>query len=621
MKVTFFKDVFDKNAPHHVGIMTALDRIKTGQSKTTIEKVRDGDKESKKNLPVVCFSGEFSSRADDALFEHSGLVVLDFDHIDVAQAKSALATDSHVFSCWTSPSGDGLKALVRITNPERHRDHFRALRTYFHKQYDLEVDDSGINESRACFESYDPDLILNPDAKKFGAFATEKSEQVQEARVGEFTDYMKLNLACRVVRQADDGQKHAALLKAAKLVGGYVSAGRIEEEEAVRVLFREICKRDIDSEAAAMTTIRQALEVGKKMPIREIIDNEQEAQRELLINDGDMSFISSDDEDFRWIDDYANGKIPVGLDTGDNKLDEYFRYKKEFVIINGHSNVGKTTMAMYMMVNSAVRHGWKWVVYSSENRTASLKMALMQFAVNRAIGDLNYEQRKDAYKWVNDHFTIISNNQVYSYSDILVFLEKIVRQQECDAVFVDPYNSLKIELTGNGNSHDYHYQAASEFLTFSTANNVAVWLNMHAVTEAQRRKGDDGLPVAPYAEDTEGGGKFVNRADCFITIHRKVQAPDHNVKKTTEVHIRKVRETETGGQPTPIDDPITFTMNTSHTAFRINTTGNELFQSVDKEFDKYKKFNMPSNDLFLNNSDVTSPSEATKERDFEAEVR
>ena len=245
----------------------------------------------------------------------------------------------------------------------------------------------------------------------------------------------------------------------------------------------------------------------------------------------------------------------------------------------------------------------------------------MQFAVNRAIGDLNYEQRKDAYKWVNDHFTIISNNQVYSYSDILVFLEKIVRQQECDAVFVDPYNSLKIELTGNGNSHDYHYQAASEFLTFSTANNVAVWLNMHAVTEAQRRKGDDGLPVAPYAEDTEGGGKFVNRADCFITIHRKVQAPDHNVKKTTEVHIRKVRETETGGQPTPIDDPITFTMNTSHTAFRINTTGNELFQSVDKEFDKYKKFNMPSNELFLNNSDVTSPSEATKERDFEAEVR
>jgi len=599
MKVTFFKDVFDKNAPHHVNVTTALERIKTGQSKTTIDEVRSGNKDAKKKLPVVCFSGEFAARADEALFEHSGLVVLDFDHIDVTQAKSALATDAYVYSCWVSPSGDGLKALVKISNPERHRDHFRALRTYFHKQYDLEVDESGINESRACFESYDPDIIVNPESQKFGAFASEKSEQIQEARVGAVTDYMKLNLAARMIRQADDGDKHNMLLKASRLMGGYVAAGRIEEEEAVRVLFREICKRDIDSEDAAMTTIRQALEVGKRDPIKDVIGAEQDATRELLINDGDMSFISSDDEDFRWIDDYANGKIPVGLNTGDDNLDKYFRYKKEFVIINGHSNVGKTTMALYLMVNSSVRHGWRWVVYSSENRTASLKMTLMQFAVNRKIGDMNYDQRKTAYKWVNEHFTVISNNQVYSYSDIILFLEKIIRQQDVDAVFVDPYNSLKLELSGNANPHDYHYEAASHFLTFSTTNNIAVWLNMHAVTEAQRRKGDDGLPVAPYAEDTEGGGKFVNRADCFITIHRKVQAPDHNIKKTTELHVRKVRETETGGQPTPIDDPITFTMNTSHTAFRISSTGEELFQTVDKEFDNYKQFNMPLNMSFL----------------------
>ena len=599
MKVTFFKDVYDKNAPHHANVMTALERIKTGQSKTTIDEVRSGNKEAKKKLPVVCFSGEFAARADEALFEHSGLVVLDFDHVDVAQAKGALATDAYVYSCWVSPSGDGLKALVKISNPERHRDHFRALRTYFHKQYDLEVDESGINESRACFESYDPDIIVNPESQKFGAFASEKSEQIQEARVGAVTDYMKLNLAARMIRQADDGDKHNMLLKASRLVGGYVAAGRIEEEEAVRVLFREICKRDIDSEDAAMTTIRQALEVGKRDPIKDVIGAEQDATRELLINDGDMSFISSDDEDFRWIDDYANGKIPIGLNTGDDNLDKYFRYKKEFVIINGHSNVGKTTMALYLMVNSSVRHGWRWVVYSSENRTASLKMTLMQFAVNRKIGDMNYDQRKTAYKWVNEHFTVISNNQVYSYSDIILFLEKIIRQQDVDAVFVDPYNSLKLELSGNANPHDYHYEAASHFLTFSTTNNIAVWLNMHAVTEAQRRKGADGLPVAPYAEDTEGGGKFVNRADCFITIHRKVQAPDHNIKKTTELHVRKVRETETGGQPTPIDDPITFTMNTSHTAFRTNSSGEELFQTVDKEFDNYKQFNMPLNMSFL----------------------
>ena len=249
-------------------------------------------------------------------------------------------------------------------------------------------------------------------------------------------------------------------------------------------------------------------------------------------------------------------------------------------------------MMLYLMVNSSIRHDWKWVVYSSENRTASLKMQLMQFAANRRIGEMTYDQRKISYKWVNDHFTVISNNQVYTYSDILIFLEKILRNKPYDAVLIDPYNSLKLENSGYGNSHDYHYQAASEFLTFAKANDVAVWLNMHAVTEAQRRKGQDGLPVAPYAEDTEGGGKFVNRSDCFITIHRKVQAPDNNLKKTTEFHVRKVREVETGGQPTPLDEPITFVMDTSMTSFRLNTTGEKLFQPISNEFSKYSSFNL-----------------------------
>ena len=96
------------------------------------------------------------------------------------------------------------------------------------------------------------------------------------------------------------------------------------------------------------------IEKGKQMPIRDIIDEEKSVQREMLLNDGDMSFISSDDEDFRWIDDFSQGKIEIGLDTGDPKLDEYFRYKKEFVIVNGHSNVGKTTTMLYLIANSAV---------------------------------------------------------------------------------------------------------------------------------------------------------------------------------------------------------------------------------------------------------------------------
>ena len=565
-------------------------RIQQGHSKKLIREVRKGNKEKKIKLPVICFSGEFSSRTDEGLFEHSEFIILDFDHVDVKTTKTALATDDFIYSCWVSPSGDGIKALVRLTNPERHRDHFRALITYFNRQYGLEVDESGINESRACFESWDPDIIIKDEYKKFGAFTTEHAEAQTPVNASySYTDYMKLNLAARMIRNAKDGEKWVTLNKAAMLCGGYIAAGRMEEEEVFRILFREIEKREIDSEDHAKQTIIAGVEKGKALPIKEVINSEKSAQRELLINDGDMSFISSDDEDFRWIDDYSQGKIAIGLDTGDANLDKFFRYKKEFVIINGHSNVGKTTTALYLIANSVMRHKWKWVIYSSENRTASVKMHLMQFATDKKVQDMNYAQRRASYKWVQEHFTIINNNQVYSYSDIILFMEKVMRQQPVDAIFVDPYNSLRLDMTNsNIGVHDYHYEAASQFLTFSKSHDVAVWLNMHAFTEGQRRKGPDGLPVAPYAEDTEGGGKFVNRADCFLTLHRKVQSTDYNIRKLSELHVRKVREVETGGEPTPIDEPYKILMNLSHTGFISWLDKKPLFKSIDLQADKQK---------------------------------
>lgn len=597
MKVTIFKNVYDKTNPHHIALETALQRIQTGKSSTLVSDVRNGDKEKKKELPVVCFSGEFSSRSDDALFEHSGFLVLDFDHVDVDSTKAALGMDDFIHSCWTSPSGNGIKALVHITNPERHRDHFRALVKYFERTHGLELDESGINESRACFESYDPEIIIKDDYNKFGHFTTEHAEaQTPTNEAYDYTDYMKLNLAARMIRQAKDGEKWITLNRASILCGGYVAAGRMEEEEVLRVLFREVCKREVDNEDHAKQTIIAGVEKGKQMPIRDIIDEEKSAQREMLLSDGDMSFISSDDEDFRWIDDFSQGKIEIGLDTGDPKLDEFFRYKKEFVIVNGHSNVGKTTTMLYLIANSSIRHDWKWVIYSSENRTASVKMQLMQFAMDKKVADMTYAERKQAYKWVQEHFTIINNNQIYSYSDIILFMEKVMRQQPVDAIFVDPYNSLKLDMKGSGiGVHDYHYEAASEFLTFSKANDVAVWLNMHAVTEAQRRKGPDGLPVAPYAEDTEGGGKFVNRADCFMTIHRKVQAMDHDIRKLSELHVRKVREVETGGSPTPLEDPYCLQMNLSHTGFTNRLGQRAMFKPITFE----ESTQMPINMSFL----------------------
>jgi hypothetical protein len=354
------------------------------------------------------------------------------------------------------------------------------------------------------------------------------------------------------------------------LCGGYIAAGRMEEDEALRVMERELVRKDVQDIDLARKTMADGINQGKTMPIREIIDDENKIKREFRINDGDMSFISSDATDLEWINDFATGKIEKGLTTGLTNLDKYYLFKKEFTIINGHSNVGKTTMALYLMVTASVLHKWRWIIYSSENKTAAVKMRLMEFLVDVPVSDMHYEERVAAYKWVNKHFTIINNNQVYSYTDLIVFAEKLIRQEPYDGILIDPYNSLKTTISKNAqlSSHEYHYEAASELLTFSVNNNMAVWLNTHSVTEAQRIKGPDGLPVAPSAAMTEGGGKFVNRADSFITFHRKTQSNDYDIRQRTEIHVRKQRNQETGGQPTPWDDPVVLEINSSRTGFR-----------------------------------------------------
>lgn len=585
-RVTIYPTIFRPQEAHITTLDTVLTRIKTGKpgSLEKVTLVRAGDKSIKQELPAVCFSGVFEKgkRTDDSLLYHSGLIVLDFDHVDVGRAKSALAGDKYIMACWESPSGDGVKALVEVTNTERHRDHYRSLTRYFSDQYALELDSTGENESRACFESYDPDIVIKTEYERYGGMLSEHSQNQEVRSLGGWTDFQKVNIAAMMIAKADDGEKHNILVKASTLMGGYIESGIVEEDVARWVLQREIQKRDIDSLEGALKAIDDGIRKGKQLPISEVINTEERIRREMKLNDGDMSFISSDDVDFDWIEEYVDGNIPLGLSTGNSFVDEHFVFKKEFVMINGHSNIGKTTFALWMMVASAMNHDWRWVIYSSENRTAAVKMKLMTFALNKKLTSTTFQERKAARKWVEDHFIVIDNSKTYSYMDIILFCEKVHRQQPIDGLFVDPYNSLKIEMSaGRGvGPHEYHYEAASEFLTFSNNMEVAVWVNAHSITESQRRKGDDGLQIAPYAEDTEHGGKWVNRADCFITLHRKIQHPDVLQRRCIEMHVRKVREVDTGGKPTPFLEPLMFEFNSTQSGFGLMGPQPKLFENL-----------------------------------------
>tara|TARA_R110002167_G_C12690464_1_gene652369 strand:+ start:566 stop:2980 length:2415 start_codon:yes stop_codon:yes gene_type:complete len=169
--ITIFKNIRETSTPFFRDVLFVLDRIKDGKHQELIKSIRcESDKtkrnELKKNLPAICFSGKFSKRSDDSLIEHSGLMCLDFDgydtEADMLAEKQRLIDDKYVMSVFVSPSGNGLKALIKIpSDPENHKRYFDALGEYYNSE---QFDVTSKNVSRVCYESYDPEVYMNLDS-------------------------------------------------------------------------------------------------------------------------------------------------------------------------------------------------------------------------------------------------------------------------------------------------------------------------------------------------------------------------------------------------------------------------------------------------------------------------
>ena len=171
--VTIFQNIRETDTPFFRDVHIILDRIKDGVGATKelvkkirLEKRKPERQELKKQLPAICFSGTFNKRTDASLLEHSGLICLDFDGYlkqkELLQDKEGLSKNKYVFSVFISPSGNGLKVLVKIpADAESHTLYFNSLDKYFNSPY---FDKTSKNLSRVCYESYDPLIAVNENS-------------------------------------------------------------------------------------------------------------------------------------------------------------------------------------------------------------------------------------------------------------------------------------------------------------------------------------------------------------------------------------------------------------------------------------------------------------------------
>lgn len=189
-QITIFRNIKDTKAPFYRDVGLILDRIKQGTSKELIKRIRAEKnkkirQELKAQLPAICFSGVFTKRTDTSIKEHSGLICLDFDGYDsrrdMLQDKEKFTKSNYVYSVFISPSGIGLKVLVKIPqDADNHVNYFNSLKNHFDNP---KFDVTSKNVSRVCYESYDALLYINENSSVW-----DKIEEIEYEERHKFRD-------------------------------------------------------------------------------------------------------------------------------------------------------------------------------------------------------------------------------------------------------------------------------------------------------------------------------------------------------------------------------------------------------------------------------------------------
>lgn len=187
-----FKNILISNSDKYyqplssIKLIDALCEIKDGTYFDLITDLRNTDDDElwskkKTNLPFYIFAGEFFERKDTKIKNYSYICVLDFDDLDVSiieTIKNELFKNKYIFAIWISPSGTGLKALIRfdlsninIVNTSDfeiiHKEAYCQFRKSVSFYNNIQLDTTGSNISRMCYVSYDPNLLIKETFSPF----------------------------------------------------------------------------------------------------------------------------------------------------------------------------------------------------------------------------------------------------------------------------------------------------------------------------------------------------------------------------------------------------------------------------------------------------------------------
>lgn len=548
--VTVFKSLFEKT-PHYVNESVIFERIRTGGNyKDLVNQIRGSDdseqrNELKKQLWVILWSGKFKERRASELIEYSHLICLDFDHVDVVKVKSQLKVKPYVHACFISPSGDGVKAIIKVSS-KNHGGHYKALCKELPG-----IDQSGKDVSRACFGSYDPDIYINPHAEIY--------TKVVENATTDQQKYDKLK-----VWLANKGEKFVSGNRnnfLAKLAGACNRFG-LSIDFTLDTLIKDFCNTDSEfTTREADAVVRKIYENYKDQhdtaSFDETIDEAKMVDDILAVEIKTHDIILVDDVKIDLMRDYDEG-TPMGNSTYFPTLDNHFRFLKgEITTLTGHASLGKTAMLTQLLIIRAALANEKFALLSMEQyppiyfykeiaRTLIGK-PIEKGSPNR-MSRVEYER---ALEWINEHFYFIYPEKDAPTPEWTLgrFYEAVVKYG-VDGCVVDPYNSQSHNVRDSGGRDDkYISQMLNQSQRFALTNNIYYFTVAHPRGIG---KNDDGTFKEPTADEISGGPVWFQRSDNVLVYHRPSMPVDYRDPHCT-LRSAKIKKQTVNGKPGIVD--------------------------------------------------------------------
>lgn len=560
MVCTIFKNIFSKQ-PYYVSVSDALKRIEVGNSKDIVSEIRATlDKEKankiKFNLPSVCFSGKFGAdRKDEQLIEHSGFIVLDFDDVyELREKQTEIISHDFIYACWVSPSGKGLKALVKIADGSKHREHFQALQEVF-----PEIDKSGINISRVCYESYDPEIYINEKAAIFNKI--KKTEKIATYEKTNDEDKIFKNLLKWLSNKNEafvTGERNNFIFKLACACCKF----GIAEQSANYMINSEFVSNSDFTKTEADRAIRSAYKANagafgsasfdkevlvdkvtrKEIKVEQPIENDQDRSKDVIYGiDVKEQALSL----------YENGYAKV-YGIGVNEIDERFKPKRgEITLLTGVGNYGKSSFKKWYHAMRIIMYGEKFATFSPEdNPPEEYYHDFVEIILGCDCTPSNpHRPSKQTYEYVYDY---VCKHVFYVYpKDVSptpeyvmeVFLELIVKEK-VDSCDIDPFNQMANNYGKFAGRDKYLEWVLTLFSRFAQINNVFFWIIAHPKS---MEKDNTGNYKCPDVFDINDGAMWNNKMDNILVYHRPFGQTDPT-NPTAEFHSKKIRRQKTVGK-------------------------------------------------------------------------